>query len=263
MFRSLAVLLALVVLGGCSRGPLVRDAPDAGPARGFPDHSLAQIVAAVASSAGRVQAASADGRIEIVQDGRSQDATFSLRARLAGRPSDSVTVVVRGPLGIEGARGVVSADSFFAADRLHRRLYVGRVASVERYVAGGGSPAQLARTALGLLVPDADAAWTVTPTETHYVLRAPLPDRGRREVTVDPALWRVVRVRDLAPGGTVRAAQETSDYDRVDGIVVPRRVRVVGGGIEARLEHRTIELNPSDLRLRFRRPDDYETVRLP
>lgn len=263
MLRFAAVLLALVALGGCSRGPLVRDAPDAGPARGFPDHSVAQIVAAVGSSVGRVQSVAADGKIEIVQDGRSQDATFSLRARLTGRPSDSVTVVVRGPLGIEGARGVATADSFFAADRLHRRLYVGRVDAVERYVAGGGSPEQLARTVLGLLVPDPAEAWTVTPTETHYVLRAPLSGGGRREVTVDPALWRVVRVRDLAPGGTVRAAQEVSDFDRVDGVVVPRRVRVVGGGIEARLEHRTIALNPSDLRLRFRRPDDYETIRLP
>lgn len=266
MTRLIATVLALVVLGGCSRGPLVRDAPDAGPARGFPDHTAPQIVAAIAASAGRVQAAAVDGRIDFVQGETSEDATFSLRARFAGLPSDSVTLVVRGPLGIEGARGVVTTDSLLAADRLHRTLYVGPVGAVERYVPGVGSPAQLARAALGLLVPDATAAWTVTPTqtptETRYVLRAPLPNGAVREITVDPALWRVVRVRDLGDGGTVLGLQEVSDFDQVDGVVVPRRVRAAGGGVEVRLEHRSITLDPDDLRLRFRRPDGYETVPL-
>ncbi len=266
MIRPLAVLLALVVLGGCSHGPLVRDAPDAGPVRGFPDHTAPQIVAAVAASAGRVHAAAVDGRMTFEQDGRSQDATFSLRARFAGTASDSVTLIVRGPLGIEGARGVVTADSLLAADRLHRILYVGPVAAVERYVPGGGSPAQLARAALGLLVPDTTATWTVTPVQTpaesRYVLRAPLPGGGRREVTVDPALWRVVRVQDVRADGAVVGEQEVTDFDQVDGVVVPRRVRAVGGGVEVRLEHRSITLAPGDLRLRFRRPDGYETVRL-
>lgn len=262
MIRLSVVLAALVVLGGCAKGPLVRDAPDRGTSRGFPDHTASQIVAAVAASVANVRAASSDGRITLTSGGRSQDATFSLRARFAGTATDSVTVVVRGPLGIEGGRGVVSADSFLAADRINRRLYVGTVDAVERYVPGGGSPEQLARAALGLLVPEADTDWIVTPAANRYVLRAPLAGGGTRELVVDPALWRVVALRDRDRSGALVGSQEASAFDRVQGVVVPRRVLVTGGDVEAVLEHRTLALNPADLRLRFSRPDGYEVVRL-
>ena len=255
--RPLVLLaVALVGLGGCSRTPLVQDAPTRGPVAGYPNHTLAQIRAAVAASGAAVTSASADGRIALTMNGQDQDATYSVRARLR----DSVTVVVRGPLGIEGGRGVVTVDSFLVADRINRRLYLGTVDAVERYVPGAGSPEQAARALLGLLVPDEGVAWTVTPDSGAYHLAGRLPDGSSREMTVDPAYWRVVRVRDTAADGRLLGLQETSAFDTIDGVVLPRRVHVAAEGLDAVLEHRQLSVNPDDLRLRFRRPSDYELV---
>lgn len=266
MTRLLVPALALLVgLAGCAPRPLVRDAPDTETATGYPNHTAAQIVALVEASVAPVRAVSADGPLAFSQGGRSQEATFSLRARTTGAGTDSLTLVIRGPLGIEGARALVTSDAFVAADRINRRLYTGDVAAAERYVPGGGSPDALARAALGLLAPDAGARWTVTPgpMDAHYLLRAPLEGGGTREMMVNAAVWRVVRVRDLDASGAVVAEQEASAFDRVDGVVVPRRVRVAGGGGEATFEHRALTLNPPDLRLRFTAPTGYEVVELP
>jgi hypothetical protein len=241
----------------------VQNAPDATPDAAFPGHSVAQIVAAVGASVAPVRAAAADGRLTVVMGGRTEDATHSLRARLAGTDADSLTLVVRGPLGIEGARALVTTTEFVAADRINRRLYVGPVDAAERYVPGAGSPAALARAVLGLLAPDPAEAWTVTPTDSTYLLRAPLAVGGTREMTVDPALWRVVRVRDFDADGALVGEQEAGAFDTVDGVVLPRRVRLRTGADEAVFEHRSLGVNPADLRLRFARPTDYEVIELP
>ncbi len=259
----LVLALALVASACGPTRPLVQNAPDATPDAAFPGHSVAQIVAAVGASVAPVRTASADGRLAVVMGGRREDATHSLRARLTGTDADSLTLVVRGPLGIEGARALVTTDEFVAADRINRRLYVGPVASAERYVPGAGSPAALARAVLGLLAPDSAEAWTVTPTDSTYILRAPLAAGGTREMTVDPALWRVVRVRDFDGAGTLVGEQEAGAFDTVDGVVLPRRVRLRAGADEAVFEHRSLGVNPADLRLRFARPTDYEVFELP
>ncbi len=258
MSRFLLLALA-VAITGCSHRAVV--VPPAATPAGYPSHSLDQIVTAVAASVAPVRSASSDGQVTIRSGRIDQDATFSLRARLEGRRTDSVTVVIRGPFGIEGGRGVVTADSVLAADRINRVLYVGPAAAAERYVPGGATPAAAARVALGLLVPERDIVWDVRPDNGRYTLTGRFPGGTRRTYTVDPALWRVVAVREYDAAGAIRAQQDASEFELVGGIAMPRRVHVAGAGSEVTFEHRRLAVNPDDLRLTFSRPD-YRVVRL-
>ena len=251
---------ALVVLvAGCGpTGPLVRDAPVVDTPTGYPDHSVDQVVRSVAASVAPVLSAAADGDLSIDGPDGSQQASFSLRARLA----DSVTVVVRGPLGVVAGRGLATPDSFYAADRINRQLFFGPVSAAERYVPGAGSSERLMRAALGLLVPDPGVAWSLTAADGRYRLIGRLASGDAREYTVDPALWRVVQVREFDGAGRSAGGFRAEAFDTVDGVVLPRRVRLDGGGTVLSLEHRRLAVNPSELRLRFERPDDYETFRI-
>ena len=255
---SLALLL---VATGCVRTPVVPDTPTPATPTGYPSHTSAQIVAAVAAAVAPVRSASADGSVTIAAKGLDQDATFLLRARLEGRPTDSVTVSVRGPLGIEGGRGVVTADSVLVADRINRVLYVGPAVAAERYIAGGGSPEAAARVVLGLLVPEATVTWEVRPVDGRYTLTGRLAGGTRRVYTVDPSMWRVVAVREYGADGALRAQQDASAFEMVGGVPMPRRVHVAGSGAEVTFEHRRLVVNPADLQLRFSRPD-YRVVAL-
>ena len=257
-----ALLVLLAVAGaGCSRSPLVPDTPTPVAPVGYPSHTAPQIVAAVAASVAPVRSASADGTVTIASARLNQDATFSLRARLAGLRTDSLTVTVRGPFGIEGGRGLVTADSVLAVDRINRVLYVGPASAAERYVPGGGSPEAAARVVLGLLVPEAAVAWEVRPANGRYTLTGRLASGIRRVYTVDPALWRVVAVREYDAAGALRAQQDVSEFERVDGVMLPRRVHVAGAGTDVTFEHRRLSVNPAELRLGFSRPD-FRVVRL-
>ena len=256
--RFALALVALVATGCGPSGPLVRDAPDVSEAAGYPDHSAEQVVRSVAASVAAVQSASADGDLEVEGPEGSQSASFSLRARLA----DSVTVVVRGPLGVVAGRGLATPDSFYAADRINRQLVVGPVAAAERYVPGAGSSERLARAALGLLVPEAGVAWSRSARDGLYTLSGRLPNGLGREYTVDPAVWRVVRVVEFDRAGRSTGTVAAEAFDTVEGVVVPRRVRLEGGGTALTLVHRRLAVNPADLRLRFERPEGYEVVRI-
>jgi hypothetical protein len=260
VLRSVLLLLLATAAAGCSHRPVTPATPSPAVPAGYPSHSREQIVAAIAAAVAPIQSAAVDGRIAVKAGQLDQDATFSLRARFAGRSSDSVAVVVRGPFGIEGGRGLVTADSLFGVDRINRVLYLGPASAAERVVPGGGTPEAAARAVLGLLVPEASVAWDVRPDNGRYTLTGEV--RGvRRVYTVDPQIWRVVAVREYDAAGALRGQQDASEFEAIGGIPMPRRVHVAAGTADATFENSRIALNPSDLRLSFSRPD-YRVVRL-
>ena len=113
------------------------------------------------------------------------------------------------------------------------------------------------------LVPDG-AAWTVAPADGHYTLVARRGDGSRRVLIVDPAIWRVVQAQEIDATNTVVADQAFSEFDTVEGVVMPRRVVLTAPdqGVRVTLEHRRLLLNPEDLRLRFRRPSGAEVIEI-
>lgn len=253
---ALALVLA-VALSACSSGPLVTDAPTVDRPAGFPSHSVQQIRDAVRLSAGAVRSVQSDGKVEITSPRLNQKASFSLRATLG----DSVTAVLRGPFGIEGGRVVATADSFLAADRLNRKLIVGPASAAERYLPGAGSAERVARAATGLLVPGAGVDWQRGTADGRYTLLGTLEGGARREYTIDPALWRVVRVREFDASGALTGEQIAEAFDTVDGFVLPRRVTLRADDTVVVIEHRSVELNVP-VRHLWRRPDGYEIVRV-
>ena len=255
----LAALVGLTALAGCGpTGPLVRDAP-VGEAAGFPDHTVEQIVASVEASVAPVLSVAADGDLRIVQGGSDQSASFSLRTRLG----DSTTVVVRGPLGITVGRGLVTADSVFLSNQLRDEFVLGPLSAADAIVPGASQDGRVIRAALGLLVPEADVAWTRSVQGQTYQLTAALPNgAGSRAYTIDPAVWRVVRVVEFGPDGRQVGLQEVEAFDTVDGVVLPRRVRLESPDASIDLEHRRLEVNPADLRLRFSRPEGYDVIEI-
>jgi hypothetical protein len=259
VLRRLVLLVPLTV-AGCSSGPLVRDAPDTATPADFPNHTAEQVLYQLTASAAPVASYRSEADVALVTPDGDRSAGASLRARLA----DSLYASLRGPLGITVGRGLATADSFFAHDVLDGRLYAGALAAAEGYVPGAGEPGALARTLLGLLVPDPAVAWEVHPEAATYVLTGPADAGGSRRYVVDPALWRVTALDEFAADGTPLTSRRFDAFDTVDGVVVPRRVVLASppDGLSVTVEHRQLTLNPPDLVLPFRRPTDAEVVRL-
>ena len=257
----LCLLSAVVWAGGCS-GPLVRNAPDAAAPADFPNHTAAQIVYQLNQAAESVGAFRSEARVAFETPDGNQNVGASLRVRVA----DSVYATLRGPLGINVGRGLVTADSFFAVDQLNDRFYLGPLAAADAYVPGAGAPGALGHTLLGLLVPDPTVAWEVRADSADYVLTEPLAAVGaiRRRYVVDPSVWRVTALEELAPDGLVLTRRRFEAFDVVDGVVVPRRVVLAAppDDLAVTVVHRQLTLDPAELDLSFRRPKDAEVIRL-
>ena len=106
-------------------------------------------------------------------------------------------------------------------------------------------------------------AWSLLAEDGRYRLTGRLPGgAGSRSYVVDPAIWRVVSVTEFGADGRQRGTQTAEAFDTVDGVVMPRRVRLEGEGQTLELEHRRIVLDPDDLRVRFTRPEGYDEIRV-
>ena len=259
LFAASCLLSSILWLMGCS-GPLVRNAPDASAPADFPNHTAEQILYQLRASTAGVAAYRSEARVEIETPDGGQGVGATLRARLA----DSVSVSLRGPLGINVGRGLVTADSFFAFDGLNGRFYLGPLGVADAYVPGAGAPGALAHTLLGFLQPDPAVPWEVHPDASHYVLTGPETDGAARRYVVDPAVWRVTELEERAADGALLTSRRFSAFDVVEGTVVPRRVELArpAEGLSVTVEHRQLTLNPPDLTLPFRRPSDAEMIRL-
>lgn len=227
-----------------------------GDAAGYPDHSVAQIIGSVASSVAPVTHVAADGDMAFVSPEESQTLTYSLRARLA----DSLSVVVRG-FGLVGGRALVTSDSVFVINRVSDQFLLGPLSAADAVVPGASQDGRIARAALGLLVPERDVEWTLAATGGLYQLSGQIPGSGNsRAYTIDPSIWRVTRVVEFDGSGQQVGLQTAGMFDTVDGVVLPREVRLEGSGTILSMSHKRLVVNPDDLRIRFERPEGYEVI---
>ncbi|MDX1531398.1 MAG: DUF4292 domain-containing protein [Rhodothermales bacterium] len=247
--RPLLLLLTLIpvlALGwaGCSRGPLVREAPDLERPADFPHHSAAQIVLLMEQVAERdsLRAFTSQTALEVRSPGRNADATAALRA------ADTLWASVRGPFGIEAARALVTGDSVYVHDKLKNRLYLGPLTAAAAYLPGPVGPADLFATLTGTLRPRSGPGWVVEADSQYYRLDSP-----DETFVVDPATWRAVRYERRA-GGAVVDRRTFSAFDVVEGRVLPRRVGLESppAGVSVRPEHERLAPNPGPLDYPFR-----------
>ena len=259
MPRLLAALL-LLTAAGCS-GPLVRNAPNVDAPADFPGHTAEQIAYQLATGANDIHSFRSEGRLHIESPTFSQGVGVSIRASLA----DSLYTKLRGPLSIEIARTLITADSILAHDKLNHKFYYGALTVMDRYVPGAGEPGLLAKTLLGLIVPTVTESTTVeADSQYYYVSVMDAAGHVRERWTVDPALWRVVRMEERAADGTVMTSRAFSSFDVVDDVVLPRHVVLSSAaeGITISIEHRQLTVNPDPLTFPFSRPRDVEFIPL-
>ncbi len=259
-FSRLLAILAFFGAAGCS-GPLVRNAPLANAPAYFPNHTAEQVAYQLALGMPNIRSFRSEGRLHIQSPTISQGVGVSIRASLA----DSLYAKLRGPLNIEVAVALVTADSILAHDKLNRKLYFGSLAVADRYVAGADEPGLLARTLLGMVKPLVAEHTTIDADSQFYFLRMTDSAGRLRELwTVDPALWRVVAVEERGPDGAVQTRRVFTSFDTVDGVVLPRGVELSSPSrqISITVEHQQLTLNPANLSFPFSRPRDVSRVRL-
>ena len=256
-FRSLVLLLALPVLfwtAGCGPKPppdLQAELPDA-----FPNHTVEDIRTRIRLSSDTLTSFRAKASLSIESPARS--GRFS--ADLHDRRGDSLYLSISvGGLGIEveGARALVTPDSFFLYNRIEKKLTYGAIDE-----AGDALPAVLTgdnvfMNLLGIVAPEEDVDWRLEADSAHYVLRDP---EGLRQYRIDPALWRVVRYEERTSGGALVEERAFSNFDEFEGVYLPRRVvlRRPGEEASASLYYRTLDLNPPSLSFDLRVSGDVE-----
>ena len=251
-----SILASVLLLSACrSSAPAVEEGemPSA-----FPNHTHADIRQAVQGRTDTLTAFEGDVRMDLsspMRDGR-------FRATLRQRRTDSLWMSVRGPLGINAARMLVTSDSFYVHNRIDNELAVGPVATAQRMLPVPVSSELLFQNLLGLLVPPIGPNWSVRADSALYHVE----DASERySYTVDPSIWRVVRYVERASDGTVVDERVFADHTQVAGVLLPTRVvlRRPQDDVRALMTYRSITLAPQPLSFPLDVPDDVQRVAIP
>ena len=222
MPRFLLVVLLAVAAVGCT-GPRRVAAPDADapslPAD-FGRHSAADILARLAAGEGTHAGLAGRGRLLVTSPDENGTFDIDLRAARDGRFYLTVSA-----LGIEGARALARPDSVFLYNRLDNTLQLGptdRAAALLPFPLDGPAGFQLLS---GLLRPASAAGVTVEADRREGVYRLRSAD-GRTVYSVDPTVWRVVRVVRYDAANALAEEVLTDRYEPTDALPLPARVSV-------------------------------------
>ncbi|NNE71077.1 MAG: DUF4292 domain-containing protein, partial [Rhodothermales bacterium] len=129
--------------------------------------------------------------------------------------------------------------------RLEKKLYFGTRDVAERMLPVGFWRSDVAAAVFGF--DDLSGrSWIRTVDGSHYVLRTP---EGDRQVIVDPAHWRIIAADRTDATGTVVDQRRFADFERTEGLFLPRRVVSSRRDEEVRasISIRRIRPNPDQL----------------
>jgi len=253
---GLAGLLALLLVAGCGTtgpaGDIRTEMPDA-----FPNHTSAQIQEQLPSVADSLTSI----RIRSGMTLRSPEQSGSFSAEVRYRRADSLFMTISPGFGIEAARMLVTADSFYLYNRIERSLTLGTLREADRVMPLPMDSAEVLPNLLGFLRPDPGITWEPTPSGDLYRLTSP---DGRERYFVDPTLWRVVRYELRDSDGAIVEDRTFSEFDRVGGVVIPRRVvfRRPQHESSATLTIRDLNVNRTDLSFALNVSDSVRRVPL-
>lgn len=248
---SVLSILFLVVMGvgllGCS-GPSVTTSPTVLPEE-FPNHSAEDIRALIGASTDTLQQFSADARVRV----QSPQENRSFNASIHQRRADSL--LMRFSLfGVEGGRMLLTPDSVFMYDSRNHTLKVGPVAEAQKLLPAPVESDQVFENMLGLIGPSEDRSWTVTADSSLYYLSSA---NDRHKWTIDPKRWRPLRYTRTRSDGTVTEERRFANFKSVQGVPLPHQVvfRRPTENLQATINYREIQLNPSTLSLALDVPD--------
>jgi len=243
-----------LVLAGCGSSQPATDIRTAVPSA-FPNHSVEAIQRLLPAPSDSLATLQLRSGMTV----RSPEQSGSFSAELRYRRADSLYMTISPGFGIEAARLLVTPDSFYLYNRIERSLTLGSVSDAERVLPLPVDSAAVLPNLLGMLQPDPDVAWERTTSGDLYRLTAP---DGRARYFIDPTLWRVVRYEMRDGEGALIEDRTFSDFDRVDGIVIPRRVvfRRPQDNASATLTVRDLTVNRTDLSFALNVRDDVRRV---
>ncbi len=234
---SLLALLFLVT--GCASSSGLERAERAERPSAYPNHSAAQVVAAMQSPA----IGSVSGRGDVVLRSPKQNGSFGVR--VLTQRGGSTLASIRA-FGFEGGRVLVRPDSFFAINKLEKSVQLGSLEEAAGALPFPIGPDGAFEALTGLVHLDASTRWQISATpDAQYLLRSP---DGKRAFTVDPARWRVTRFVAYDASGALAAEQVFERFVDVDGYVLPSRItlRQPSSNTEARFAYSDLSINPTD-----------------
>lgn len=250
----MAVILVPLLVAGCS-GP--RTAAESGLPEAFPSHSAQQIHRLIQGDTDTLTAFTAKARMTV----RSPQRSGSFNAEVRQSRDDSLWMRMS-RFGFEGARVLITRDSFFVHNRMQNQLMVGTVDEARSFLAAPVTSEEAFTNMLGLITPDPDTEWSVGADSLHYYLTSP---GGRVTYTVDPIRWRVIRYARTGPNGDLVEERMFSDFTTIDGVTVPKQVlfRNRPENAMAMLNYESITLDPDNLTFDFSVPSGARRVQLP
>ena len=215
----LAVLAAVVLTAAGCAAVRPKTAARPGLPDRFPRHTLAEVLGAVAA-ADTLAGLTARGEVVLASPDQNGRFATALDAARDGRMYLTVSA-----LGIEGGRALVRPDSFFLHNRLENELTLGRTEDAGSLLPLPLSATDGFRALTGTLRPETAAGFALD-TDLRQGLYLVRSADGRRVFTVDPALWRVVRVVRYDGGGALAEEILYDAYAPDGGALLPHRISV-------------------------------------
>lgn len=239
MTRTALTLLSAVLLAACAN--LGRPSGPVGGAAS-PGYSVPEILERLPRPPSALDTLYATAEVSVT----SPDESGRFSARIAYRKADSMLVRVRFPLGIEGARVLVTADSVYVYDRIEKVLVSGTPERMRAVLPVAVAGTDLVELATGFIVPDPDVDWSLRWDSLRYELRHP-DDSERYLIDVDA--WRVVHAEYKDADGNITEQRWYLSFAELGGVMVPRRVSVSHPMEDVRLVMalRTLDTHPGPL----------------
>jgi len=168
---------------------------------------------------------------------------------------------VRFPLGIEGARVLVTPDSAFVYDRIEKQLVAGTPEGVSDALPVAVAGTDLVDMATGFYTSDPDADWIITADSLQLVL---MRSDERVRLIIDPEIWRITNLQFRDAEGTILEERWYTNFALFNQTLLPRRMALSRPSEDTRLTMvlRTLDTNPGRMSFDVGVDSDAKRIRL-
>jgi len=232
-----SILFATFVFAGCATSlgsRIAGDTPDT-----FPNHSIEAVLTRLPAFPESLNRVKLEAQIAVASP--ETDGRFT--AFVESRRNDTLFARIKFPMGIEGARVLITTDSAFTYDRIENVVYRGSSSQVKQLFPGSILSLDLIEQATGFVIPDPAVSWELQHDSTRYYIHAP---DGAIRYSVDPVTFRIEHIQYRDTDGSISAQRWYLDYRSVKGVVVPTRTIFVQPALDTRLSMslRALDTNP-------------------
>lgn len=149
-------------------------------------------------------------------------------------------------LNFEGARSLVTRDSFFVYNRIEKELTYGSISFANRFLPVSGTIEQIMAILTGTIVPESGFNWEAYQNGDEILVRTP---DLRQQYTVDAKTYRIrtAEIRNVKNELTEKIVY--SEPAAFGNIVIPRRVEMTQPLAKrtVKIYHRNFEFNPEPM----------------